>query len=237
MNNDKLSWFPLYFERFILGTLDMNTEEVGAYFLMLCHQWDKGFVPNDLSSIRKITRMHPRKNLNRVLVKFRLDGDRLINHVLEEIRSEQEGKMAKRSESGKKAAKKRWEPNAFALQTQYEPNANREEKNRKEEKREITRTVGIELLKMAKTNSQIMESFRRQINSKFPGSVTDAHFENSLQGYVGWFDGKHPNGESLLKFSSWWSYYLESIKKLPELNHGNKQQSSRYKTPDQLGIE
>ncbi len=118
--------------------------------------------------------------------------------------------------------------------------------------KESTLLHGKELLEKAKTNAMMMEAFRKQLNAKFPGQITDSHYENTLQGYVGWFDSKHINGESLLKFSTWFSYYLQDIRKLPEVNGGQQQPgkplsynmplrpavqpNSRYKSPDQLGI-
>ncbi len=114
---DNIDWFPLYWQRFLLGTIDMNAEQVGAYFLLLLYEWDHGYVPTDEAAIRKICRI-PRKNLERVLKKFERIGDKYFNNTLEEIRREVAEKIAKRSDSGRKAAKARWEKDANAMRSE-----------------------------------------------------------------------------------------------------------------------
>ena len=69
MKEEKLDWFPIYWQRFIIGTLDMSAEEIGAYILLLIHQWDKGFIPENPQEIKKISRVSVKK-LENVLKKF-----------------------------------------------------------------------------------------------------------------------------------------------------------------------
>lgn len=70
MSDNRLEWIPFHYERFLVSTFGWSAEEIGAYLLLLCHQWDKGFIPVELDEIRKITRTHHRKNIDKVVAKF-----------------------------------------------------------------------------------------------------------------------------------------------------------------------
>jgi uncharacterized protein YdaU (DUF1376 family) len=39
--------FQFYADDFLAGTADMTQPEVGAYILLLCHQWGRGAIPSD----------------------------------------------------------------------------------------------------------------------------------------------------------------------------------------------
>jgi uncharacterized protein YdaU (DUF1376 family) len=141
---EKLDWFPFYWQRFLLGTTSMSAEEVGAYMLLLIHQWDKGYIPADQAELKRIARMHHRKNLDNVLIKFRknLDttlirdgykGETLVNDVLIKIRYEQEEKREKLANRAKKGAAERWKSNASDMPKHIRSIGN---KKREEEKRE-----------------------------------------------------------------------------------------------------
>ncbi len=139
MKEEKLDWFPIYWQRFIIGTLEMSAEEIGAYFLLLLHQWDKGFVPEDPYEIKKIARVSCKK-LDKVLEKFKKNENipnKIFNESLEIIRMEQLEKTAKHSNRGSKGAKARWDKhNESIAQEMLEHNLSngiREEENRKEE--------------------------------------------------------------------------------------------------------
>lgn len=139
MSDEKLDWFPLYWQRFTIGTLQMNAEELGAYMLLLIHQWDKGFVPENEKDLKKISRISIKK-LDNVLIKFEKIGEKYYNNTLEIIRIEQHEKNEKNSEKGKKGAKVRWDNQRAAitqaLLKQSQDDSTREEENRKEKKRE-----------------------------------------------------------------------------------------------------
>jgi len=101
---EKLDWFPMYWQKFYIGTVKLKADEVGAYFLLLIHQWDKGFVPGTDKEIEEIARV-PIKKLSKVMKKFTKVEDKYFNDTLEQVRSEQEEKHAKRRESASKAGK------------------------------------------------------------------------------------------------------------------------------------
>jgi uncharacterized protein YdaU (DUF1376 family) len=94
MENDKLDWFPIYWQRFIIGTLDMSSDQVGAYVLLLIYEWDKGFIPDEMKEIKKISRCSDKK-LEKVLEKFEKIEGKLYNRTLEIIREQQQIKARK----------------------------------------------------------------------------------------------------------------------------------------------
>lgn len=82
--------FPFYASDFIMGTMLMTGEEVGAYIRMLCWQWEQGFVPSDPAKLARISGVNPKK-LAAVLEKFDEDSDgNLKNFRMEEVRNERE---------------------------------------------------------------------------------------------------------------------------------------------------
>lgn len=87
------------------GVRNMSNAEVGVYMKLLCEQWDRGAIPNDMEKLQKMTRARP-ATLEVVLQKFDLLPSNLRqNRVLEQIRLDQEGL----SQGQSKKARKRWE--------------------------------------------------------------------------------------------------------------------------------
>lgn len=129
----ELDWFPLYWQRFILGTRDFTTEEIGAYFLLLLEQWDKGFLPENDKELKKISGISMKK-LEKVMKKFKKIDGKYFNEALEIIRIEQNEKAVKYSNRGTNAAKARWfkqcTSNAQASDKHYQNDAIREEENK-----------------------------------------------------------------------------------------------------------
>lgn len=104
--------FLFYPEDFEAGTSEMTNAEVGMYMRLLCHQWHKGFVPNDPDRIASITRSKPGEmetSWPHVLPKFKDCGKgQLKNQRLEKIRAELKKLKRVRSASGKAGAAARW---------------------------------------------------------------------------------------------------------------------------------
>lgn len=61
--------FKLYVESFVMGTLEMTSEQIGGYILLLCYQWDKGFIPKDKSQIKAVAKISE-ENVEIILRKF-----------------------------------------------------------------------------------------------------------------------------------------------------------------------
>ena len=62
--------FRFYPDDFVAGIVDMTTEEVGSYVLLLCYQWNKGYIPNDEIYLRRICRVNEDFFLENILKKF-----------------------------------------------------------------------------------------------------------------------------------------------------------------------
>ena len=98
--------FLFYPSDFRVGVLTMDLDQIGAYVLLLCEEWDKGFLPNDHVKLAKICQTTP-EIFNRVWGeiqdKFHSDGNgRLINDRMEKERSKQEQRRKVGKQFGEK---------------------------------------------------------------------------------------------------------------------------------------
>lgn len=101
--------FPFYSSDFILGTMLMTAEEVGAYIRMLCWQWEQGSVPSSPDKIKRITGVSFAK-LSAVVEKFDEDSDgNLKNFRMEEVRTDRENFMEVQRQNGKKGGRPKGE--------------------------------------------------------------------------------------------------------------------------------
>lgn len=101
--------FPLYADDFLSGTADMTAEEVGVYFRLLCHQWNKGSLPNDDARLSLMAGQCQASSLAHAKTKFRFCEDgALRNDRLEGERVKQAGFREKQAANGAK----RWRGNA-----------------------------------------------------------------------------------------------------------------------------
>lgn len=99
--------FRFYVGDFLLGCRRFSTEEVGAYILLLCEQWDNGaIIPNDENLIKEITKCTKMKVINKVLLKFKKDenGD-FFNERLEKERQRQNDFNSKQKANGQKGGR------------------------------------------------------------------------------------------------------------------------------------
>lgn len=107
MTENKSPAFQLYVQDFLMGTLDFTAEEVGGYIRLLCHQWDKGGLPNDDKRLLKLSGMKA-KALENVKVKFIVEQDGLLRNArMEKVRSKQEEFRQKRIVAGSIGGQKR----------------------------------------------------------------------------------------------------------------------------------
>lgn len=183
MANEKLDWFPIYWQRFIIGTLDMSAEEIGAYILLLIHEWDKGFLPEDQQELKKISRLSYKK-LTKVLQKFENINGKLYNGTLEIIRQEQTDKANRRSEAGKLAARIKNERKAIVKPTVTDGQPieeKREEEIRIEEKREEEKReehLPPELNFQYMIGDQEILSVEEFFKEKFPIAFNDSNYKH-----------------------------------------------------------
>jgi uncharacterized protein YdaU (DUF1376 family) len=117
----RVPFFKLYIDDFVGGVADMTTEEVGAYVLLLCYQWGKGYIPDDGAKIRRIGHLTADADIGLLTEKFPLSG-----HGRQNLRMEQERKkMEAFSKRGKRNVDERWKyqndtkgiPNAYQNDT------------------------------------------------------------------------------------------------------------------------
>lgn len=100
--------FQLYIADFLIGTMHMHINSVGPYIVILCYQWDKGFLPNDRKEICKIGRCNE-EMLDEFYNKFKSCKDgKLRNNRLEEIRAEQIANKERASAAGINGNNSRW---------------------------------------------------------------------------------------------------------------------------------
>jgi uncharacterized protein YdaU (DUF1376 family) len=112
--------FPFYPSDFILGTMLMSAEEVGAYIRLLCFQWEQGAVPTDEHKVAKIAGV-PYKRLGDVLSKFRTSEKGMVNERLERVRSEREAYQKRQSEIGKKGGRPKANPSEIGKGFETQP--------------------------------------------------------------------------------------------------------------------
>jgi len=117
--------FQFYPNDFVSGTRKMTTTEVGAYMLLLCAQWDDGFVPADdpvaLAQTMRCTRTAGAKVWARIREKFiRDDAGRWRNARLEQVRAEQEAFRLRQAQNGARGGRPS-KPNSNPNETQTEP--------------------------------------------------------------------------------------------------------------------
>ena len=105
--------FQFYADDFLGGTCDMTAEEVGAYIRLLCHQWNKGGIPNDPERLARMAGVMPGPSLGYASAKFRLCEDGVLrNDRMEAERVKQQQFRARQGEKGKRGADTRWKNGA-----------------------------------------------------------------------------------------------------------------------------
>ena len=109
MKDDKKSRkapaFQLYTDDFLAGTLEMSQEEVGQFIRLLCHQWNRGWIPVETEKQQRLTGGCVSVD---VLVKFRLCEDGFLrNERLESVRTERGLFLQQQSKKGQQSAEKR----------------------------------------------------------------------------------------------------------------------------------
>jgi uncharacterized protein YdaU (DUF1376 family) len=107
MSKDLGPFIPLYYGDFLSGTMSFGAEEVGAYLLLLCQQWQSGGIENDPSAIERIARCEYGK-LRRVLAKFDIKGSMLVNLRCDVVRNERQRYMEAKRRAGEAGADARW---------------------------------------------------------------------------------------------------------------------------------
>lgn len=106
------TWMPLYIGDYIVATTNLNTEQHGAYLLLLMTAWkSSGRLPNDQDELRQITKLSPQAWAKHepVLRRFFDVSPEFWSHdrVIEEL-ANAKANVEKRSASGKAGAAAKW---------------------------------------------------------------------------------------------------------------------------------
>lgn len=122
--------FQFYADDFLAGVADMTQAEVGAYILLLCHQWNRGSAPVEPERQQLLAKGPV---TDHVISKFekQVDGS-LKNERMEkerdkqaQYREKQRVKGVNSGESRRAAAEHRLNCGSTAVQPTHEPKANR----------------------------------------------------------------------------------------------------------------
>lgn len=100
MSKDLGPHMPLYLDRFLGGTMHFGADEIGAYILLIAHQWQHGHVEDDQGMIERVARCEYGR-LRRVLSKFEKRGEHLVNSTCEKIRQDRDNWMADQARRAK----------------------------------------------------------------------------------------------------------------------------------------
>jgi uncharacterized protein YdaU (DUF1376 family) len=102
------TWMPIYWGDYFKDTLHLNTEEHGAYMLLIGYYWCNGKIPRNLDLIKNVTRTSEKKLIN-VMKFFRIEGMYYIHDRIEKelaTAAENQDRQRKRTEAASKA---RWQ--------------------------------------------------------------------------------------------------------------------------------
>jgi len=113
--------FPFYAQDFLVGTMELTLEEIGAYVKLLAIQWAKGKIPK--KRLGFFLGSDWEKVWPSIKDKFIDDGEFLYNQRLEEVREKRELFKQRQSDNGKKGGRpKKPKPNNNPKESQLKPN-------------------------------------------------------------------------------------------------------------------
>jgi uncharacterized protein YdaU (DUF1376 family) len=122
--------FQFYANDFTSGTVDLSTEDVGAYIRLLCYQWEKGRIPPDVSTLARITGLtaiRVKSAWARLRRHFSEGEDgAFVNAKLERVRQGQIAFRRRQADNGRRGGRPKATTNPQGTQafTKQEPTAN-----------------------------------------------------------------------------------------------------------------
>jgi uncharacterized protein YdaU (DUF1376 family) len=111
MNKEIRPAFMLYASDWLSGTADLSMEEKGIFMDMLCQQWLRGDLPNDMGRLCRMFGGDANRNaIASILHKFRIcENGNLQNAKLEQVRQSSAERKKARSDTNSENAIKGWE--------------------------------------------------------------------------------------------------------------------------------
>jgi uncharacterized protein YdaU (DUF1376 family) len=119
-------WMPLYIGDYLADTMHLTTLQHGAYLLLLFHLWRRGVLPDDDTTLAKVTGLTPLEwvSIRPALASFFKIGDGLWQHSrVERERSRIAARQESLGRKGKAAAEKRWAGHASGIRQALPENA------------------------------------------------------------------------------------------------------------------
>ncbi|WP_213072535.1 DUF1376 domain-containing protein [Acinetobacter tianfuensis] len=112
MSNQEVDiWMPFYIADYLADTTRLNTEQHGAYMLLIMDYWRNGAPPDDDSVLANITKLTPsvwRKHRAALSKLFNIvEGEWVHKRIEREINNATENK-SKKSVAGRKGAANKW---------------------------------------------------------------------------------------------------------------------------------
>jgi uncharacterized protein YdaU (DUF1376 family) len=111
MSSKQDIWMPLYIADYLADTTRLNTEQHGAYLLLIMDYWRNGAPPDDdevLANITRLTIQQWRKHKPTLVKLFVLSDGNLVHKRIESELLTASDNAEKYAERAKKAAAKRW---------------------------------------------------------------------------------------------------------------------------------
>ena len=113
-------YLKLYYERLLHATIGWTDEEFGAYVKLLIHQFDKGFLPKNEKDISRLVTSF-KKSWPIIKPKFKENGGKLMNNMMNNVRKEAHAQSAKNKFNGYKGGRPK-KPKPNPDETQTKPN-------------------------------------------------------------------------------------------------------------------
>jgi uncharacterized protein YdaU (DUF1376 family) len=111
-------WMPLYIGDYLADTMHLNTQQHGAYLLLLFHLWRRGSLPNDDTALAKITGLTAKEWYNARLVLepyFKVNEGFWQHNRVERERIRIAARQERCGARAKTAARKRWDEHAPSM--------------------------------------------------------------------------------------------------------------------------
>jgi uncharacterized protein YdaU (DUF1376 family) len=111
-------WMPLYIGDYLADTMHLNTQQHGAYLLLLFHLWRRGSLPNDDTALAKITGLTQKEwsNARAVLEPyFKVNEEFWQHNRVERERIRIAARQQKCGVRAKTAARQRWDKHAPSM--------------------------------------------------------------------------------------------------------------------------
>ncbi len=197
--------FQLYVKDFLEGTAAMSNAEAGAYIKLLCHQWLKDGLPNDMAILIRFCGGDP-SGIDGVLNKFKGSKNGTLKNTRLETERKKQKKFAKiRKKTGEKGAKTRWhnehKANGLDSRPNFLPNGlpsieNGSSSSIPSSSSNNTNTISHTLL-------EVIEIMRRQLNRSYSDELVERVSKKILHDY---------HGEKIYNISALVGKYIKGLK-------------------------